>query len=47
MAIMKNDVVLESLGYSKPKCSAYRELKRIELINRGVIKPDQQLKLKL
>jgi len=44
---MKNDVVLESLGYSRPKCASYSELKRIELIDRGVIKPDPQLKLKL
>jgi len=47
IAIVKNDVTLESLGYSRPKCATYSELKRIELIERGVIKPSQQLKLNL
>jgi predicted phosphoadenosine phosphosulfate sulfurtransferase len=44
IAIMKNDIHLESLGFSKPKSRFYSELKRIELIERGVIKEDKQLK---
>lgn len=47
MAIMKNDVMLETLGYSRPKCASYNELKRIELLERGKIKPNPQLRLKL
>ena len=34
IAIMKNDVNLESLGYSRPVCKAYSELKRIEISQR-------------
>lgn len=37
-AILKNDVALTSLGFSKPKCAAYGVLKRIELASR-VLKP--------
>ena len=44
---MKNDKNLETLGFSRPKCKAYMDLKRIELIERGVLKPDNQLKLKI
>lgn len=44
-AILKNDVTLETLGFSRPKCRIYTELKRIELTERGVIKWDGQLKL--
>lgn len=33
-AILKNDIALESLGFSKPKCELYSELKRIELKQR-------------
>jgi predicted phosphoadenosine phosphosulfate sulfurtransferase len=47
IAIMKNDYALESLGYSKVKCASYHHFKRIELIERGVIKKSNQLKLKL
>jgi len=47
IAIMKNDKNLETLGFSRPKCKAYMDLKRIELIERGVLKPDNQLKLKI
>ena len=46
-AIMKNDNHLETLGYSKPKCNAYNVIKRQELIERGVIKINPQLKFKL
>ena len=45
MAILKNDTTLKSLGQARPKCQLYNELKRIELIERGVLKPDLQLKL--
>lgn len=34
MAILKNDVCLTSLGFSKPKCELYSELKRIEINER-------------
>lgn len=30
-AILKNDIALTSLGFSRPKCAAYSELKRIEI----------------
>lgn len=33
-AIMKNDIALTSLGYTRPKCDSYGVLKRIELANR-------------
>ncbi len=33
-AIMKNDIALTSLGYTRPKCAAYGVLKRIELAAR-------------
>ena len=45
MSILKNDNSLQLLGFSKPKCEVYNELKKQELIERGVIKPDNQLKL--
>lgn len=48
-AIMKNDVALLSLGYTREPCDAYMALKRAELITRGVIRLDvaepQQLAL--
>lgn len=47
IAILRNDVCLESLGYSKNKSSVYSDLKRIELTIKGKIKPNKQLKLKL
>ena len=46
-AIMKNDFQLQTLGFTRPINKVYYELKRCELINRGVIKPNNQLKLKL
>ena len=33
-AILKNDVALTSLGYTRPKCDSYNILKRIELAER-------------
>ena len=45
IAIMKNDYPLESLGYEKNKPPIYHELKRIELTERGIIKPNRQLRL--
>ena len=44
-AILKNDHALQVLGFTKNKTKVYHELKTIELIERGVIKPDNQLKL--
>jgi predicted phosphoadenosine phosphosulfate sulfurtransferase len=35
IAIMKNDKQLESLGYSRIECHAYRELKKIEIEGRS------------
>jgi predicted phosphoadenosine phosphosulfate sulfurtransferase len=46
-AILTNDIHLERLGFQKPKCRAYNDIKRSELIQRGVIKESNQLKLKL
>ena len=46
-AILKNDINLETLGFSRQFCKAYSDLKRIELIDRGVIKETNQIKLKL
>ena len=45
MTILKNDCQLKILGFNRPKCNAYNELKKIELIDRGVLKKDLQLKL--
>lgn len=47
LAILKNDNNLLTLGFTKSKSGAYSDLKKIELIDRGVIKPSLQLKLKL
>lgn len=38
-AIMKNDAGLLTLGYSREACELYGILKRIELTERGVIRP--------
>lgn len=46
-SILLNDIHLEKLGMSKPKCRAYHDLKRAELISKGKIKENKQLKLKL
>lgn len=35
-AILKNDIALTSLGYSRPNCDSYGVLKRIELAERKV-----------
>lgn len=45
MAIMKNDVALTSLGFVRRPCAAYTTLKRIELVERGVIKPSRQMEI--
>lgn len=34
-AILKNDVALLSLGYSRPNCEAYNTIKRIEIAARN------------
>mgnify|MGYP003519573203 CR=1 FL=1 len=44
IAIMKNDIQLQSLGYSREYCEIYDQLKKAELIKRGV-KIDYQLKI--
>lgn len=44
IAIMKNDIQLQYLGFSRPKCLIYNELKRIEINNRPTTK-SIQLKL--
>lgn len=46
-AVLKNDINLESLGFSRPFCKAYSDIKRYELIKRGVIKETNQIKLKI
>lgn len=46
-AILKNDNHLELLGYTKPFCQAYSDIKKVELIQRGVYKEPNQLKLEL
>lgn len=35
ICILKNDVACETLGYKREMCSAYMELKRIEIMKRG------------
>jgi predicted phosphoadenosine phosphosulfate sulfurtransferase len=37
-AIMKNDVHLQTLGYSRPKCEAYMALKKVEIEERNRVK---------
>lgn len=37
-AIIKNDVQLESLGFTREPCELYNKLKREELKERGVLK---------
>jgi predicted phosphoadenosine phosphosulfate sulfurtransferase len=37
-AILSNDVYLTSLGFSKPRCSAYDAIKYSELKDNGKIK---------
>lgn len=37
-AIMRNDVALTSIGYSKEKCDSYIQLKRIEIEQRKIKK---------
>lgn len=34
LAILKNDMHLASLGYSRPKCDAYMAIKRVEIEGR-------------
>jgi predicted phosphoadenosine phosphosulfate sulfurtransferase len=40
MAILKNDTHLTSLGFTRPICKVYNEIKRKELMERGKIKVD-------
>lgn len=47
LAIMKNDVQLQSLGFSRTKCHFYNKIKRSELIANGKIKiKEKQMVLK-
>jgi len=46
-AILKNDYHLESLGFQKPFSKTYSDIKRSELIQRGVLKESKQIKLKI
>jgi len=46
-SILSNDVYLEKLGMHKPKCKVYHEIKKAELISKGILKESKQLKLKL
>ena len=46
-AILKNDRNLLTLGFSRPDCRIYNQLKRQELISRGVIQPDQEFPMQL
>lgn len=46
-SILLNDFHLKKLGCQKPKCQAYHNIKKAELMSRGIIKEDKQLKLKL
>ncbi len=45
ITIMKNDTHLELLGFTRPVSKFYSELKKIELIERGIIKSSTQLKM--
>jgi predicted phosphoadenosine phosphosulfate sulfurtransferase len=47
LAIMKNDIYLTSMGMSKPKCRIYNEIKRKELIERGIIRREKYEQLRL
>lgn len=46
MAIMRNDVALQSLGYQREPCSTYMAIKRAELMARGKIAPSPQLEIR-
>lgn len=46
LAIMRNDVTLQSLGYTREPCRTYMDLKRVELIARGKILPSPQLEIR-
>lgn len=35
-AILRNDIHLQSLGFSRPKCEVYNEIKRQEIIQRNI-----------
>lgn len=47
VALMKNDVTLKTLGYSRPTCSLYMQFKRIELQAKGRIDSAQPLQIEL
>lgn len=43
LAILSNDMHLTSLGFSAPKSDWYGVLKRIELTEKGKIRPEESL----
>jgi hypothetical protein len=43
---MRNPYNLEKLGIPREKCKIYSDIKRAELISKGKIKKDNQLKFK-
>lgn len=47
IAILKNDVTLQTLGFSRPPCLLYNQLKRAELLSKGriVSEPPRQREL--
>lgn len=45
LAIMRNDVTLQSLGYTREPCQTYMSIKRAELLARGSIQPSRQLEM--
>jgi len=42
---MRNPYNLEKLGIAREKCKIYSDLKRAELIRKGKLKNDNQLKI--
>jgi predicted phosphoadenosine phosphosulfate sulfurtransferase len=47
IALMKNDVTLKTLGFSRPPCKLYNQLKRAELMSKGriVSEPPRQIEM--
>ena len=46
LVLMRNPYNLEKLGIPREKCKIYSDIKRAELISKGKIKKDNQLKFK-
>ena len=45
ITLMRNPYNLEKLGIAREKCKIYSDLKRAELIRKGKLKNDNQLKI--